>query len=88
MQFSPRRLGFLFFLIKTETKNQDWLMQPYNAAPASQNPVVATLLLTNFFFVALDSKFNRRHYSKNNDLGSITNINPLVFQSYLINQLN
>ena len=58
-QFSPRRLGILFFLDKKQNqKNQDWLMQPCNAAPTSHNPVIAMLFLGSLSKNAVECQIN------------------------------
>ena len=56
-QLSPRRLGILFFLDKKQNqKNQDWLMQLYNSAPTSHNPVMALLFFSSQYIKAVESQ--------------------------------
>ena len=56
-QLSPRRLGILFFLDKKQNqKNQDWLMQPCNAAPTSHYPVMALLFFAHIISWPLSVK--------------------------------
>ena len=58
-QLSPRRLGILFFLDKKQNqKNQDWLMQPCNAAPTSHYPVIAMLFYNTYYITAFLCEMN------------------------------